>query len=108
MNCFRFFGFRSLDEVDRLTIREYQMLCEAEMYKQLDKKQEIALGAWLTFVASAKKQVGKRLKPVYPTFESFFSYSKELKQMKGETVNELKERYRELHERLTNNVSTHD
>lgn len=107
LNCFRFFGFKSLDEVDRLTIREYQMLCEAEQYKQLDKKQEIALGAWLTFMASAKKQVGKRLKPVYPTFESFFDYAKELKRMKGETVNDLKERYKDLHERL-NHVSTHD
>lgn len=107
LNCFRFFGFKSLDEVDRLTIREYQMLCEAEQYKQLDKKQDIALGAWLTFMASAKKQVGKRLKPVYPTFESFFDYAKELKRMKGETVNDLKERYKEIHERL-NHVNTHD
>ena len=37
-----------------------------------DKQKDIALGAWLTFVASAKKKVGKNLKPVYPTFDSFF------------------------------------
>lgn len=108
MNCFRFFGFTSLDQVDRLTIKEYELLCEAERYKMLDKQKDIALGAWLTFVASAKKQVGKRLKPVYPTFESFFDYSKELRKMKGETVNDLKERYKALQERLTGNVSTHD
>lgn len=108
MNCFRFFGFKSLDEVDRLTIREYQMLCEAEKYKQVDKQKDIALNAWLTFVASAKKRVGKNLKPVYPTFESFFDYSKELRRMKGETVNDLKEKYKALQERLTGNVSTHD
>lgn len=108
MNCFRYFGFKSLDEVDRLTIREYQMLCEAEQYKQLDKQKDLALNAWLTFVASAKKRVGKNLKPVYPTFESFFDYSKELRRMKGETVNDLKEKYKALQERLTGNVSTHD
>ena len=108
LNCFRFFGIRSLDEVDRLSIKEYEMLCEAEQYKQLDKQKDIALGAWLTFLATAKKKVGKQLKPVYPTFESFFDYSKELKRMKGETVNELKDRYKALQERLTGNVSTHD
>lgn len=108
MNCFRFFGFRSFDEVDRLTIKEYSMLCEAEQYKQLDHHKDIALGAWLTFVASAKKQVGKRLKPVYPTFESFFDYTKELKKLKGESsIDDLKQRYKDLHERL-NHVSTHD
>lgn len=108
MNCFRYFGFRSLDEVDRLTIKEYSMLCEAEKYKQVDKQKDIALNAWLTFVASAKKKVGKNLKPVYPTFESFFDYAKELKKLKGETtINDLKEKYKALQERL-NHVSTHD
>ena len=108
MNCFRYFGFRSLDEVDRLTIKEYSMLCEAEKYKQVDKQKDIALSAWLTFVASAKKKVGKNLKPVYPTFESFFDYAKELKKLKGENINDLKQRYKDLQERLTGNVSTHD
>ena len=106
LNCFRFFGFKTLDEVDLLTIREYQMLCEAEQYKQLDKHRDIALGAWLSFLASAKKKSGKYLKPVYPTFESFFDYSKELRRMKGETVNDLKERYKALQEKL--NVSAHN
>lgn len=109
MNCFRYFGFKSLDEVDRLTIKEYSMLCEAEKYKQVDKQKDIALNAWLTFVASAKKKVGKSLKPVYPTFESFFDYSKEIRKLKGETtINDLKQRYKDLQERLTGNVSTYD
>ena len=109
LNCFRFFGFKSLDEVDQLTIKEYEMLCEAEQYRQVDKRKDIALGAWLTFMASAKKKVGKNnLKPVYPTFESFFDYTKELKRIKGETTNDLKERYKAFRERLTENVSTHD
>lgn len=108
LNCFRFFGFKSFDEVDRLTIREYQMLCEAEKYKQVDKQKDIALGAWLSFVATAKKKVGKNLKPVYPTFDSFFDYAKELKRATGDTVSELKEKYKALNERLAGNVSTHD
>ena len=106
LNCFRFFGFRSLDEVDRLTLKEYEMLCEAEQHKQLDKQKDIALNAWLTFLATAKKKVGKNLKPVYPTFESFFDYSKELRRLKGDAVDELKERYKAIQEKL--NVSTHN
>ncbi len=106
MNCFRFFGFKSLDEVDRLTIREYEMLCEAEKYKQLDKRKDIALGAWLSFVATAQKKVGSQLRPAYPTFESFFDYAKELKRANGETVDDLKAKYKALQEKL--NVSTHN
>lgn len=106
LNCFRFFGFKSLDEVDRLTLKEYEMLCEAEQYKQLDKQKDIALNAWLSFLATAKKKVGKNLKPVYPTFESFFDYSKELRRLKGDAVDELKERYKAIQEKL--NVSTHN
>ena len=108
MNCFRFFGFKTLDEVDLLTVKEYEMLCEAEKYRQIDRQRDIALGAWLSFVATAKKKVGKNLKPVYPTFESFFDYSKQLKRINGEAVNDLKQRYKALQERLTGNVSTHD
>lgn len=108
LTCFRYFGFKSLDEVDRMTIHEYELLCEAEKYKQLDKTSDLALNAWLSFVASAKKKVGKNFKPVYPTFKSFFNYEKELKAMNGENVNELKEKYKALQERLTNNVSTHN
>ena len=108
MNCFRFFGFKTFDEVDLLTVKEYEMLCEAEKYRQIDRQRDIALGAWLSFVATAKKKVGKNLKPVYPTFESFFDYSKQLKRINGEAVNDLKQRYKALQERLTGNVSTHD
>ena len=108
MNCFRFFGFKTLDEVDLLTVKEYEMLCEAEKYRQIDRQRDIALGAWLSFVATAKKKVGNNLKPVYPTFESFFDYSKQLKRINGEAVNDLKQRYKALQERLTGNVSTLD
>lgn len=108
MNCFRWFGFKSLDEVDRLTPKEYMMLCEAEKLKQLDRKAELSLNAWLSFVATATKKVGKSFKPVYPTFDSFFDYTKELKALTGENISNLKERYKALNERLTGNVSTHN
>jgi len=108
LNCFRYFGFRSLDEVDKLTIAEYGMLCEAEAYKQLDNQRDLALNAWLAFVATAKKKVGKKLQPIYPTFDSFFDYAKKLKQLKGGNVDDLKQRYKDLNERLTGNVSAHN
>lgn len=103
-NCFRYFGFRSLDEVNKLTVKEYTMLCEAESYRQIDRQRDIALGAWLSFVATARK--GKQGKPVYPTFDKFFNYEKELKKIKGDKVDDLKEKYKALGEIL--NVNTHD
>ena len=40
--------------------------------------------------------------------EYIFDYAKELKRATGDTVSELKEKYKALNERLTGNVSTHD
>lgn len=99
MNCFRFFGFTSLDQVDRLTVKEYTLLCEAQNYKRVDRDRDLALNAWLSFVATAKKQVGKnKQRPVYKTFDSFFNYAKELRRIGGH--DDLKKRFEELNERL--------
>ena len=99
MTCFRFFGFKNLDEVDRLTIKEYLLLCDAQNYKRVDRDRDLALNAWLSFVATAKKQMGKnKQRPVYRTFESFFNYTKELRRVSGHE--DLKERFKELNERL--------
>lgn len=80
MNCFRYFGFKSLSEVDRLTIPEYELLVEAYRLKLVDQERMVHWQAFLNFAVQAKRPVGKRKeKPVYSSFDKFFDYEKELK-----------------------------
>ena len=56
LSCFRFLGFTSFDQVDRLTIPEYNLLMKAVRLRQ-------------------EKRVGKhKSRPVYRTFQKFYDY----------------------------------
>lgn len=72
MNCFRYLGFKSFEEVDRLTIPEYTLLMEAVQLREVDKDYRNHLQAFLNFAVKAEKKVGKnKTKPVYQDSESF-------------------------------------
>ena len=80
-NCFRFLGFRSFDEVDRLTIREYNLMMEAHAYKQADESHLVHQLAWAINVAGGRKKNGA---PVYTKFAQFYDHEKTLKTIKRE------------------------
>lgn len=84
MNCFRYFGFRSFEEVDRLTIPEYTLLIKAERLKQVDKDFRNHLQAFLNFAVRAEKKAGKnKTKPVYSNFGKFYDYRAEIAKAEG-------------------------
>lgn len=79
MNCFRYLDFKSFDEVDRLTMPEYELLMEAVRLKQVDMDYRNHLQAFLNFAVKAEKKSGKnKSKPVYGKFKKFYDYEKEL------------------------------
>lgn len=79
MNCFRFLDFKSFDEVDRLTIPEYELLMQAVRLKQVDMDYRQHLQAFLNFAVKAQKKAGKnKSRPVYSRFRRFYDYEKEL------------------------------
>lgn len=85
MNCFRYLDFKSFDEVDRLTIPEYNLLMEAARLKQIDLDYRNHLQAWLNFVVQAKKKAGKhKQKPVYKKFKQFYNYKEALEDAKDD------------------------
>lgn len=84
MNCFRFFGFRTLDEVNRLSFKEYDLLVKAENLKQVDIDYRVHQLAWLPIIAKGQKRVGKnKLKYVYDKFEKFYDHNKAVKAVLG-------------------------
>lgn len=93
-DCFRFFGFRSFDEVDRLTFPEYELLCKAHKLSTVDKDMWVHKLAYLNFMAKASRKAGKtRTKPVYETFDKFYDYQKALDKVEREYDTERNERF---------------
>lgn len=77
LNCFRFLGFKSLDEVDRLTIPEYELLMKAVELREADLDYRLHMQAFLNMQVKAKKKTGKfKEKFVFTTFEKFYNRQK--------------------------------
>ncbi|WP_239458359.1 hypothetical protein [Faecalicoccus pleomorphus] len=81
LNCFRYLGFRSLDEVDQLTIPEYNLLMQAVELKAVDDAYLIHLQAFKNFEVQATKKSGKRRRPVYDRFSKFFDYDRAVREV---------------------------
>ena len=85
VTCFRCGWANSLEDVERMTLKEYRLRAEGFELWQVDRSYYAHLQAWLTFAAKAEKRVGKgKSKPVYDRFEKFFDYDKAIKKIKGE------------------------
>lgn len=83
VNCFRYLGFTSFDQVDQLTIAQYEVMVEALELRMLDESLHEHRQAFLNFAVQAEKKAGKgKTKPVYRRFQQFFDYDKELKKIK--------------------------
>lgn len=93
LNCFRYLGFKSLCEVDRLTIPEYELMMEACQLKMVDDNYRVHWQAFLNFAVQAKRKAGKhKERPVYNRFDKFFNYEKEIKRIRDKK-SEGKERF---------------
>ena len=94
--CFRFFGYKSLQEFDRLTIPELNLMSEALAYMQVDKQNDLHTLAFLTVAAGATKKRGNDIVPVYKKYTDFFNYEKELEKLKKESDPKKDRMYKKL------------
>ena len=82
LNCIRFLDYKSLEEVDRLTIAEYKLLMEGARLREIDKDYRNHLQACLNFSVRSEKKTGKgKSKPVYTKFKQFYDYERELEKV---------------------------
>lgn len=83
VNCFRYMGFTSFEQVDQLTIAQYEVMVEALELRMLDESLHEHRQAFLNFAVKAEKKAGKgKTKPVYRRFQQFFDYDRELEKIK--------------------------
>lgn len=83
MTCFRYLGFKNLDQVDNITPYEYRLLMKSKELEMVDEEYRIHLQAYLNMSAQAKRRAGKKVKPVYTTFNKFYNYQKALDRVMG-------------------------
>jgi len=84
INCFRYLGFTSFNQVDRLTVAQYEMMMDALELRLLDQDLHEHRQAFLNFAVQAQKKAGKgKTRPAYRRFNQFFDYNAELAKIKN-------------------------
>ena len=85
-----------MQEFDRLTIPELNLMSEALAYMQVDKQNDLHTLAFLTVAAGATKKRGNDIVPVYKEYTDFFNYEKELEELKNESDPKRNRVYKKL------------
>lgn len=83
ISALRFFGFRNLNDVARITLEEFDKYAKAYKLRRLDEEYLISLQAFKNQEIQSTKGSGKNTKPVYPSFKSFFDYEKQERMILG-------------------------
>lgn len=96
MFCFAYLGMRSLDDVDRLTMKEYRLLTKAYKIRRFEEELHIAKQAYENFAATATKEKGRKRVPVFRDFRSFFDYEARYSEIVGESMTQHSPRFTRL------------
>lgn len=84
VNCFRYLGFTTFDQVDQLTIAQYEIMMDALELRLLDQDLHEHRQAFLNLAVQAQKKAGKgKTRPAYRRFDQFFDYNAELTKIKN-------------------------
>lgn len=70
----RYFGFRDLTEVARITLDDFEKYLKASQLRRLDKEYFISLQAFKNQEVQATTGSGKNVKSKFNTFKDFFDY----------------------------------
>ena len=74
MNCLTRLGFSiaQMQQIEEMTLPEYQLAMEAYAIKQTLHREDIAFQAWLNQTVQATKGSDKHPKPMYKEFKQFY------------------------------------
>lgn len=87
--------------MDDLTIPQLEIMMEAMKLKELDHDYRNHLQAWLNFVVTGKKKVGKnKMKPVFKRFTQFFNYKTQLSRLNKKSTTAPSSRFSALSKKM--------
>lgn len=90
-----------LNEIDRMTFRDFRLRLKAYELRRLDEEYQISLLAWQMREIGAKKKSGKyKYKYIYDSFRKFFDYEEQEEKIMGKNEHDdeqkdVIERYKE-------------
>ena len=75
MNCLTRLGFSiaQMQQIEEMTLPDYQLAMEAYAIKRTLKREDIAFQAWLNQTVQATKGSDKHPKPMYKKFNDFYN-----------------------------------
>lgn len=72
LNGLALLGFSNIEDVKRMTLREYQLRLEAYQIRRVNEQENLAILAWWIQSVQATKGSPKHPKPVFGEFRDFF------------------------------------
>lgn len=66
-----------MQQIEEMTLPEYQLAMEAYAIKRTLKREDIALQAWFNQTVQATKGSDKHPKPMYKKFDEFYNVSEQ-------------------------------
>lgn len=88
----------SLEQVDSLTVKEFDWLMEAESLRKVDRDFWLHRLAFQSFRVKDRRKAGKGTKFVYNSFRKFFNYEEELKKVQDRPARKKETRLPGLYE----------
>lgn len=76
----RYYPQTTVLEAQRTTLADFEIMVDAYVLRNLDKKQELYMQAWAMAQVESTTKKGER---IYKNFKDFFDYEKELDHIKG-------------------------
>lgn len=90
LNALTMFEMVDMEEIENMTLVEYNWRMEAYKMRLIDKRHDMHLQAFLNNAVTETVKKGVEIVPRYPTFKDFFDYESYRKQVFGEDENEEK------------------
>ena len=92
VNCFRYFNFTSFEQVDRLTVAQYNVMMEALELKCLTEISKHT-GRHILICCACRTKNRQKTVPVYKKFQKFFDYERELENLKKKRTKKTDPRF---------------
>lgn len=83
LNGLALLGFSDIEDIKRMTLREYQLRLEAYQIRRVNEQENLATLAWQIQSVQATKGSSKHPKPVFEKFRDFFDIQKQIDQVRS-------------------------
>ena len=90
LNGLALLGFSNIEDIKRMTLREYQLRLEAYQIHRINEREDLASLAWQIQSVQATKGSSKHPKPAFEKFRDFFDTQRYIDQVRSDFETDYK------------------